>query len=436
MNDNEPPKKDNLDKDMFRKEALEKVTVPDELNLPFIPVTYRRNLIWLTLGIFVFFLMAWILLGTVPILIEGRGIVMDRKGLFSIQAKTGGIIKEIVVVPGQTVQKDQLLMVLSDPELEKKYDASLIKIKSLEEDVSKLRAQIQFELQAQKESIQQQIIGTQASLKQLEVNIGELEKELSKKEALYKQHLLGLNQLYEARQTLSQNKIELETTKGTLAKLEANLNRSYRDQELLRKEHDLLQARQESDLLKLSFQDLAIKSTQEGVVLEILAEIGGRVFAGNALVRLEYGAGKLQSYIVYAYIPTAFGKRIQPDMPVEVELSNVRVEEYGAIMGKVVQISPYPVSRDNIGKIIQNEGLADYLMGNNKAVVQIIIEPELDPTTPSGYKWTSGKGPAIKLSIGTVCLVKGLAGRESVIFHLISLWRLEKWESDLIDQKN
>lgn len=429
---NKPDKPEKAEEEIpFREEALERIAVPDELNLLFTPITYRKKFIRWTIAGFLLIVFAWAFFGSIPIDINGRAIVMNRQGLFSIEAKTAGIVKEILVKPGQSVQKGQLLMRLSDPEEEKKYASSLIQAKKLEENVAKLKEQIHIELLARRESIQQQIIASHTSIKELENSIVQLEKELQNKEELFKQHLIGLNEIHDTRQLLSQRKIALETTKGTLATLEANLTQSYREQELLGKERELLQAQQESELLKISLNYLDVTSTDAGTVLSILVNPGDHVSVGIPLVRLEYKTKAQQTYIFYAYIPAEYGKKVQLGTNVIVELSTVRAEEYGAILGKVIQVSPYPVSRENIGNTIQNEGLVDYLMGGNKTVVELVIEPELDPTTPSGFKWTSGKGPNIKISTGTVAYVKGLVERVTPIFYLFSLWRLEKLDTDI-----
>ena len=423
--------KQEVEDQIFRAEALENIAAPEDLNTLFKPATFRKKTLNITMGVFFLALLLWLFFGSLPLTIDGRGIIMNRKGLFTIEAKADGIVKQIFVKQGNFVDKGQLVMRLSDPEEEKKYDASLIKVKNLENDVAQLQEQIQKELLAQRESIQQQILAAEASITDLEASIVQLKKELELKEKLYEQHLIGLNDVHETKQLLSQRMIAVEMTKGTLATLEASLTKSYREQELLGKKRDLLQAKQQSELLKLSMHYLDVISPNSGTVLEVLSNYGERTTTGSPLIRLEYGKADKQNYLFYAYIPAEYGKQVRTGIQVEVELSTVRAEEYGAILGNVIEVSSYPVSREYIGNIIQNEGLVDYLIDGNKAVTQIVIEPILDPATPSGFKWTSGKGPPIKISTGTVCLVKGIVGREAPVFYLFSLWRIERFEQEV-----
>ena len=39
---------------------------------------------------------------------------------------------------------------------------------------------------------------------------------------------------------------------------------------------------------------------------------------------------------------------------------------------------------------------------NNAAPIEGVVELERDPATPSGYKWSSSRGPDIKINGGTL----------------------------------
>lgn len=429
--------KDNEEKSVeevgsiFRQEAIQSSISSEDTRTPFNPVSYYPSVVYFAYALFAASLLTWLFAGSIPITIEGRAIAMKPQGLFSVVAKANGIVKEILVSPGQSIHKGQVLMRLEDPEKEKLYISTLDKFQSLTKDVHKLHMEIENELKVQKESIQQQIIATEAAIKESEANIIQLEKNLSSKEKLFQEKLIGLQQLYEATQLLSNRQIELAKTRGVLATYESNLTKSYRQQELIGKEHDLLDTQQELELLKNSLDNLNIVSNGDGVVLEVSANMSDRILTGTPLIRVESTAnGEKDAYIFYAFIPTVTGKSVQIDTKVQIQLSIARAEEYGAIIGKVTYISPYPVSSEAIGNMIQNAGLVEFLVDGNSTVMQIVITPELNPESPSGYRWTSGLGPPIELSVGTVGTVKGLATEITPLYYLIALWRLEKlgWE--------
>ena len=76
--------------------------------------------------------------------------------------------------------------------------------------------------------------------------------------------------------------------------------------------------------------------------------------------------------------------------------------------------------------MFENPSLIEYLMQRQPAVLEVIIEPELDSHTYSGYRWTSGKGPSIKLTSGTLCVFKGVVEEVKPIFYLFPFWWVKK----------
>ena len=102
----------------------------------------------------------------------------------------------------------------------------------------------------------------------------------------------------------------------------------------------------------------------------------------------------------------------------EIELTTVKAQEYGALLGKISRVSQYAISPENITRMIDNPSLVDYLMQKQLAVLEVIIEPEQDPHTFSGYRWTSGEGPPIKLTSGTLCVFRGMVEEVKPIFYL------------------
>ena len=54
-------------------------------------------------------------------------------------------------------------------------------------------------------------------------------------------------------------------------------------------------------------------------------------------------------------------------------------------------------------RIFENAPLVRSL-GAGGPVTEIRVEMDLDPATPSGYRWSSPQGAPIKLSGGTLCV--------------------------------
>ncbi len=140
----------------------------------------------------------------------------------------------------------------------------------------------------------------------------------------------------------------METTKGILATIQANLTKTYREQEIREKERELYLAKEENNLLELKIKQNTIYAPYMGKVVEILVNSGNRVESGTNLMRLEYESQIKAEHVVYAFIPAELGKEIKAGTKVFIEPSSVRSKEYGSMLGVIKEITPYVVSREHI----------------------------------------------------------------------------------------
>lgn len=163
--------------------------------------------------------------------------------------------------------------------------------------------------------------------------------------------------------------------------------------------------RLEGDLkrLKRQFDDNAtIVSQVEGRVVEVRARVGSRVSAGSPIVALEASGGK-QTLEALLYFDSHRGKLLKPGMPIEIVPSVVRKERYGVLLGKVRSVEDFPSTRLGMMGALRNEQLVDgFIQEAGGAPIAVRAELILD-STPSGYRWSSGRGPDVVLTSGTRC---------------------------------
>jgi multidrug efflux pump subunit AcrA (membrane-fusion protein) len=192
----------------------------------------------------------------------------------------------------------------------------------------------------------------------------------------------------------------------------------------------------------------------EGFVTDLLVETGEHVEEGQALARLRQRDGgivdieapvtgdvatilvKPGTYsavgtpvftlvedgdvlIAVVYVPAQEGKVVRDGMRVFVSPSTAPAAQYGSILGTVGSVSTLPATpariRLNLG---DNSDLVDFLTGG-EPVLEIAVELERDPSTPSGYKWSSGSGPPFEIStatLGTAAIVVDEGSPASQIF--------------------
>jgi multidrug resistance efflux pump len=163
-----------------------------------------------------------------------------------------------------------------------------------------------------------------------------------------------------------------------------------------------------------------IVSLYPGVVVKKLAQEGDFVQAGSTLMVLEPTDPTLE---VVAYVPLVQAKGVRPGMSVEVSPSTTPREVYGFLKGTVTRVAEFPSQDTNMLDTLGNDELVKYFLngGTTSQVVPLEIRVDLqrDTSTPSGYAWSSRKGPNFTLSAETLATANFVLGRQRPISLLI-----------------
>jgi multidrug resistance efflux pump len=120
---------------IYRAKPLEGLSSPERLDA-LVTVTSPR--LWLILAgslILAIILVGWGVLGKVPVIINGEGILLSRNGLLQVTATESGRISEILVQPGSRIKAGQELMILTGGSWETEQ-------KSLETEIAVLQDQL------------------------------------------------------------------------------------------------------------------------------------------------------------------------------------------------------------------------------------------------------------------------------------------------------
>jgi HlyD family secretion protein len=87
-------------------------------------------------------------------------------------------------------------------------------------------------------------------------------------------------------------------------------------------------------------------------------------------------------------------------MPIQVTPDSVERERYGAIVGTVRSISPFPVSLAEAENVVGSREMAEALVSGGYRI-QVVADLEADPSTFSEYRWSSSRGPDFAITAGT-----------------------------------
>jgi HlyD family secretion protein len=88
-------------------------------------------------------------------------------------------------------------------------------------------------------------------------------------------------------------------------------------------------------------------------------------------------------------------------MKIYITPDTVLREKFGSIIGTVSEVSPFPITEEAATKLIGNSAITNDLIAKVGPVIEVHAQLKLDPSTPSGYTWSSSQGPALKVTPGT-----------------------------------
>ncbi len=141
-----------------------------------------------------------------------------------------------------------------------------------------------------------------------------------------------------------------------------------------------------------------VVSPDEGIVVETYVHRGFPVQADSPLATVEPRASELQAVL---FIPIADASGIQPGMAVHLSPASASASQYGVLLGKVVYVSPFPASPLRLKALLADSDLVQYV-SRGGPVHEVAVQINPDPSTPSGFQWSSGSGPPVRLTTGTL----------------------------------
>lgn len=340
----------------FRKEALRKLSSPDDLDR-LMPVTDRNG--WIALlstAVFTIAVLIWGFQGRIHTTVEGQGITMSAGSVRSIAARSSGIVTDFTVKNGQAVQEGEILAIIEQPELKQEFLSAFSAYQFLSSHQTEKRTFLENQITVLEEKLQK------LRRKRLE------KKALNQSEA-------------SAGQSLMELKNKLYNLDNDLAVAERNLEKSRENY------------RWRS----------AVIAPFTGMVTEVKASNGQEVTTGFELLQAEpFNNLNRQEIKLDLYVSSGNAKKICKGMEVYIALSTVKPEEYGYVIGKVHYVSEYPVSEQSIAADISNKGLARSFASGSPPY-KVTIRLDRDPSNMSGFRWTSGRAPQTAITSGILC---------------------------------
>lgn len=394
-----------MSRQIFRQTSLDHLSTPEQLDQV---MRVTAPAAWATLAA-LFTLVAgslvWSFIGTVPVKVTGRGILISPGGVLDVISSSQGRITKFLVLPGDWVEAGNVVALVAQPDIENLLEVARAETAEAESQLRKL-----MEFQQRERAVQSGYLTQKRAV--LAQELGFLEdrlKWLREREAIDKD-LTAKGLIIRSR--VIDTKIEINGAKEKAARAVNEIKRLELDESNLaivkekeRIEQQLkiaaIQRKQETaqEVLKRRGE---LVSPYSGRIVEFKVNAGEVVESGRALFSMLPGADKHRmELIAELYVRPEDGKKIHPGMTVQISPSTVKREEYGFIEGVVAHVATIPSTEEGMLRKLKNKQLVQQLSGGG-APFEIAVRLSLDPKSRNGFKWSSAGGPDTEINPGTL----------------------------------
>lgn len=389
---------------LYRTEALDGLAGPDHLD-EMVRVTSPLGWVALTTAlVIVGGCLGWSIFGSYRTTVSGKGLLVPADGAFvSVYAPKAGWL-DSYRQRGDSVTKGDVLARLSAPE-----DAA--RLVDLDGRVSQLTTQRAALVSRLDDHIAKETIAARRKREALEetISLGEARARelgllLEQREHLFSKGLTPSDRVIEARERLFAARESISRARTDLLSLDASLLSLKRqsDQDLAALDRQLRDA--EGLRIQSHLSDnlaTTIVARTDGVITTNEAGDHALVSAGQKLMVIEHGGPRLDALL---YVPADSGKEVQLGMDVRLSPSVVKKEEYGTLVGTVIQVDQSPENESAIAHRLGNPDLAR-LFSRSGPPLQLVVRIKPGSKGPGSYAWTSKRGETVTLASTT--LVEG-----------------------------
>ena len=352
--------------------------------------------------------------GTLVREVRGHGTLVPVD-LRLVQAQTAGRVDRIYVDPGARVAADDVLLELTDPEVERSAVDAESALRRAEAELKSLRVTLlstELDQRAQAAAVEAEYV--RATLQ------AEADRELSEKGLISDIHLRSSAALAEAlatRREIEGQRLEI-TAQGNQALLDA-------------KHAEVEQQRALHRLRTRQLEALSVRAGIDGVVQEVPVEIGQQVTAGTMLARVAEPT-RLEAEL---RVPATRARDVRPGLSVSVDTRNgltdgtvTRVDpsvREGTVTVEVRLDGPLPDgARPDLAVdgTVEIERLRDVLFVGRPVQSQEHATVGLYRLEPDGDHASRVQVELGKASVDTIEILRGLEEGDRVILSDTSRW--------------
>ncbi len=406
-------------KDLFTKAALEKLSTPEQLD---VLMEVTKPMGWITLATTGFLLamgVAWGIFGSIPIRVDGKGILIIGGSLIDVEAGSSGRISDILVKPGDIVEARATIATVGQSRLVEEFENAKAALEDARQKDVRDSTNDLATLTLRLDALDKQEKNYQSQIAEMQGQIRSYRQQVETRRASFAQGLTTQATLVAAEAQLTQAVNAEKAVRNQLEAIPAERAQARQASEAADSTRKNLIAEAERNIRTLEGQLVSssvVVSTHAGRVVEMMVDRGELVQPHTRVVSLEPLNAKLTGIL---YVPSGEGKKAAASMDVRLSPSTVKAEEYGFMKGIVRSVSTYPATPDGLMRTLRNEALVKELTGGS-APLEVVVDLVPSETT-SGYAWSSPQGPPVGIFGGTMCSGSIIIDRRRPISYVIPL---------------
>lgn len=430
-----PERKKDAD-EIFRKEALERLSSPERLDELMQIISPRSWLSLLTFACLVGAALVWTVFGRLPTTVSGQGVLIRPRQVVAFQSPASGSLIELLVQTGDVVKTADVLGRIDQAEIRQQLQEERAKLAALQfqdQEISSIQLQ-QGALQIQQVELEKSAIELQKRdiskrLRDAKALIPVLKQRVENQTRLEE---LGLapkkaDELLQAQERYLENQdktagldTELKQLESELKQLDGRLQSLSLDtlESSTSRENQIQELQSNIALFELQLESNSqIISKHSGRVVEVAVNLGQRVVQGDRLGSINTSDNSSE-LVGLTYFSVKDGKKIQPGMKIQIVPETVKRERFGGIVGVVTSVSAFPVSLEGVQSLVGNAEVAKRLT-SSEPQIEVSAALEKDETTYSGYRWSSSRGPELVTSSGTTATARVVVEQRAPITYIL-----------------
>lgn len=393
----------------FRKAALNALSSPEALNQVLVVTKPTSWLALVALGIVVVSAFLWGVLGSIPTVVEARGILVQQGGITAITALGSGVLSRMVVDEGDTISIGDTLALIDVPDLQLKLENSYAAVRDADSVYTSTLHSVSLSGSLRSSTSNNLSSERSINLKAAQDKLANEERQVVAMKNLLDRGLITNSEYFAAKENLLQAQqavVHVRTVE--LQDKTQDIQSSFQNQQsLIRAKDQLASAIRAAKEIQLQYDiSRVVKAKCSGVVTQISAGLGDVIASGTPILSIEEDMNdnyKGTQLSVAIFVPPAQGKKIFTGMRVRVVPTNVEASEFGSIEANTKYVSKFPLDANAVRRFINNEALSTYFSVQQEPPIGVIAELVVDKNNTSGFRWTSGRGPDVRITSGSIC---------------------------------